>query len=490
MPRSGDTYTPIANSWNPAVGGTPVSSADWAAMLADIAQALSDSLSFTAGQKQAYLWGGVAGGTADALTLTLSPAITAYNNGMMFRFVTGASPNTGAATLAINGLAATTIQLNGAALSAGALAANTVYTALYYNSIFHLFGQSAGSSGGVPRRQTVLSSSVDSNGLPNFITAGSGLSAAIAATTTPVVMTAANGYGPAGQVDLVGRVTADTTISSLTGAQSVSSITRSGSTATVTTGSAHNLVTGAEITMSGATQTEYNVTAIVTVTGSTTFTYTVSGTPATPATGSPVYTVTNYLYGDIASGGGVTLGKGLLPPAYQFGGTYSTTANQFTFNIQEMVGKVGNGSTAAQTYRVYIGEVQCSSSAVTAQKNYALMGWCVSPFTATLPGTATVVTVTHNIGTKFILGDIRVELECTATDGTFSVGDVEFSAQTDMSSNYASSPMPRTITDRNTVVWRTGAYGAFFTNSKTAGGARVALTAANWKYRTIVTRGW
>ena len=52
---------PVANSWNPAVGGTPVSSADWIQMLADIAQALSDSVSFTAGQKQAYLWGGVAG---------------------------------------------------------------------------------------------------------------------------------------------------------------------------------------------------------------------------------------------------------------------------------------------------------------------------------------------------------------------------------------------------------------------------------------------
>ena len=488
MPRSGDTFTPVANSWNPAVGGTPVSSADWIQMLADIAQALSDSVSFTAGQKQAYLWGGVAGGTADALTLTLSPAITAYNNGMMFRFVTGASPNTGAATLAVNGLAATTIQLNGVALSAGALAANTVYTVLYYNSIFHLFGQSAGSSGGVPRRQTVLSSSVDSNGLPNFITAGAGLSAAIAATTTPIALTAANGYGPAGQVDLVGRVTADTTISSLTGAQSVSSITRSGSTATVTTGSAHNLVTGAEITMSGATQTEYNVTAIVTVTGPTTFTYTVSGSPATPATGSPVYTVTNYLYGDIASGGGVTLGKGLLPPVYQFGGTYSTTANQFTFNIQEMVGKVGNGSAAAQTYRVYIGEVQCSSSAVTAQKNYALMGRYVPAFTNTLPGSSVATTFSHNIGTSEVYGPIEIDVEAIAVDSGWQIGDRH---RIRLGTTTSSTQAANTIGwSRNSLVWSAGPNASpFFIHPKT-GGTSVAMTNASWKYRPVVDRGW
>lgn len=487
MPRSGDTYTPVANSWNPAVGGTPVSSADWAALLADIASALSDSVSFSAGQKQAYLWGGVAGGTADALTLTLSPAITAYNNGMMFRFVSGASANTGAATLAVNGLAATAIQFNGAALSAGAIAANTVYTVLYYNSIFHLFGQAAGSSGGVPKRQTVLSSSVDSNGLPNFITAGSGLSAAIAATTTPVVLTASNGFGPAGQVDLVGRVTADTTISSLTGAQTVSSITRSSQTATVTTGSAHNLVTGAEITMSGASQTEYNITAIVTVTGATTFTYTVSGTPVTPATGFPVYTVTNFLFADIASGGAVTLGKGLLPPVYQVGGTYSTTADQFTFNLQEMVGKVGNGSTAAQTYRVYIGEARCSSSAVTSQKNYALMGRYVSAYTSTLPAASTAVTIEHGLGTTLVLSRPSTIIKSIAADNGYVIGDICYEPVFFTSAVF--SPLPFTFTGRTSAQIATGNGAGWYLNPKT-GGTATLLTSASWAYAHIVDRGW
>ena len=487
MPRSGDTYTAPSNSWNPAVGGATIGSADWNALLTDIVAALTDSTSFAAGQKATYLWAGVVGGTADALTATLSPAITAYNNGMMVRFVTGASANTTTATLAVNGLAATTIKLNGAALGAGTLAADTVYTVVYYSSAWHLFGQAAGSSGGIPVRQTVLSSAVDSNGFPNYITAGSGLSAAIAATTTPIVLTVANGFGSAGQIDRVGRVTADTTISSLTGAQSVSSITRSSQTATVTTGSAHGLVTGSEITMSGATQTEYNITAIVTVTGSTTFTYTVAGSPATPATGSPVYTVTNFLYGDVASGGTVTLGKGLLPPVYQFAGTYSTTADQFTFNIQEMVGKVGNGSAAAQTYRVYIGEAKCSSSAVTSQVNYALLGRYTSAFTSTLPSTSTSVAFSSNIGTNEIYGDISIEIECLAVDNGYAIGDRVRRAGAN--SGGGASQHPIDITTRNTVQFSTGSTNAFYSPPK-GGGANTGLTAASWKYRLLKNRGW
>lgn len=68
--------------------------------------------------------------------------------------------------------------------------------------------------------------------------------------------------------------------------KSVSSITRSGSTATVTTGSNHNLSTGQMAKIAGAGESEYNGRFVVTVTGSTTFTYTVTGTPSTPASGT------------------------------------------------------------------------------------------------------------------------------------------------------------------------------------------------------------
>ena len=67
---------------------------------------------------------------------------------------------------------------------------------------------------------------------------------------------------------------------------SVSSIVRSGQTATVTTVSNHNLANNVPVTISGADQTEYNVTTAITVTGLNTFEYQVVGSPATPATGS------------------------------------------------------------------------------------------------------------------------------------------------------------------------------------------------------------
>lgn len=79
------------------------------------------------------------------------------------------------------------------------------------------------------------------------------------------------------------------TITYSTNGMPLTSITRSGSTATVTTTVAHGLTSGDTVRISGASETEYNGDVVVTVTGATTFTYTVSGSPATPATGTPVY---------------------------------------------------------------------------------------------------------------------------------------------------------------------------------------------------------
>lgn len=66
----------------------------------------------------------------------------------------------------------------------------------------------------------------------------------------------------------------------------LSSLTRTGTTATATTPTPHKLATGMTVTIAGAVQTAYNITAAVTVTGANVFTYQVSGSPATPATGS------------------------------------------------------------------------------------------------------------------------------------------------------------------------------------------------------------
>lgn len=76
----------------------------------------------------------------------------------------------------------------------------------------------------------------------------------------------------------------------MSGSQStiaISSITRSGSVATATIG-AHNYKVGTKVSISGASQSEYNGIVTITAKTSTTFDYAVTGTPTTPATGSPV----------------------------------------------------------------------------------------------------------------------------------------------------------------------------------------------------------
>jgi head-tail adaptor len=64
------------------------------------------------------------------------------------------------------------------------------------------------------------------------------------------------------------------------------SVTRTGTTATATSATAHNYVTGDYVTLAGATPAGYNGRVKVTVTAATTFTYTVDGSLATPATGT------------------------------------------------------------------------------------------------------------------------------------------------------------------------------------------------------------
>ena len=66
---------------------------------------------------------------------------------------------------------------------------------------------------------------------------------------------------------------------------SVTSITRVSATATVTI-TAHGFSNGDEVIISGATQTDYNGSFVISNVTANTFDYTVAGAPATPATGT------------------------------------------------------------------------------------------------------------------------------------------------------------------------------------------------------------
>lgn len=152
MPRSASTgvYTPPSNSFNPAVTDTTISSAAWNATAADFVAAFAHAPSSTralyptTGQVQdnAFLWGGTAGGTADAITINLTPAITAYVQGQRIQFRAGAAGNaTTTPTLAVNGLAATIItRSDGIALRADDIPANALIDVQYVGTNWRIVG--------------------------------------------------------------------------------------------------------------------------------------------------------------------------------------------------------------------------------------------------------------------------------------------------------------------------------------------------------------
>jgi hypothetical protein len=77
-------------------------------------------------------------------------------------------------------------------------------------------------------------------------------------------------------------------------AQTISTITRGGAgnlTATLTTAAPHGLATGNRVVISGATEANYNGTYVITVTGASTFTYTMATAPTANATVVGTYTV-------------------------------------------------------------------------------------------------------------------------------------------------------------------------------------------------------
>ena len=106
-------------------GDIPLATHKFTAM--KVGTAATDSLSLGQAQAEAFIWCGTAGGGADAITLSPSPAITAYAAGQRFVWMASGSTNTGATTVAISGLGAIALQDNGAALTAGQHAASKMF---------------------------------------------------------------------------------------------------------------------------------------------------------------------------------------------------------------------------------------------------------------------------------------------------------------------------------------------------------------------------
>ena len=238
--------------------------------------------------------------------------------------------------------------------------------------------------------------------------------------------------------------------------------------------------------------------AFVGATGATTVTATgtlvaTSANGTTNATGSivnPSWTGlstngTMYLYLDITASGVITPGSTTVQPVYQWGGTYGIASGQFTFNIQQMSGQVGNGSTAAQVNRVFVGEVTVAAAVVTAIVWYQLMGRFDSQFTTPLPGALTAMTKTHNMGVTPDVFDLV--LECISPEIGYIAG-ARLKGSSVFTSDGARLLMAVTAS-RTAVATLTGSSGAIATVNQSSGvGAN--MTAANWKWKMTASRSW
>lgn len=89
-------------------------------------------------QDSAPVYGSVSGGTANAQTVSLTPAITGYAGGQRFIFVAG-NTNTGACTLNVNGVGAKNITYKTlVALAPGAIIANQIVDVVYDGTQFQI----------------------------------------------------------------------------------------------------------------------------------------------------------------------------------------------------------------------------------------------------------------------------------------------------------------------------------------------------------------
>lgn len=554
MARNGSgTYSLPAG--NPVVTGTTISST-WAnTTLSDIATALTqslakdgqttptanlplggfkltglgvgtaatDSLTLAQAQAQGMNWCGTAGGTANALTLSPSPAISAYVAGQVFKFKSGASANSGATTIAISGLATIAVQVNGAACIGGEIEANQWYEIVVDASTTSCQLKKIGALTNARNAINTARATVASAATTADIWAAAGNEIDWTGTTT------CTGFPAAPQAGASRILICAAAAPFTAGANMLIDGTASGNTITL---AANDIVIVHAIT---TTQfrleiKKYDGTAVTSgymppvrqtvlsgpvdangysafggSTGSATVTATGTLKATAAAGGDTNYTgsITNpswtglstngtmYLYLDITSSGVVTTGSTTLAPVYQWGGTYSVTSGQNTFNIQEMKMEAGNGATASQVYRVFIGEVTVAGGVVTAITWYSLMGRYRSATTATLPGLATATSLSHNLGINVdaILGPLLAFAKCTTAESGWQIGDVmTLSAQ---GATGATAMPPLGLTGRNSAILQSGQGGttAWVGQIRTTG-AFFSLTAANWSYYVDVSRGW
>jgi hypothetical protein len=217
---------------------------------------------------------------ADTITATAALGMSAYATGQSFRFI-AVGNNTTAVTLNINAIGAKAITKNGTGpLEAGDILTGNIVEVVYDGTQFQLNGSAS-----------LLSSDNIWTGTNQFDVA----------LRVPRVTTAERPDGLVGYLQY--NVTLDRYEVSLTAVGPViDTLVHTLAVATCTTIANHGLSTGDYIFMTGASPSAYNGGYNVTVTGPTTFEYTMATNPGADATGGA------YVYAQWVSVGGATGG--------------------------------------------------------------------------------------------------------------------------------------------------------------------------------------
>lgn len=190
---------------------------------------------------------------------------------------------------------------------------------------------------------------------------------------------------------------------------------------------------------------------------------------------------TNFLYYDT---NGNTGSFTTVADAFQAGGTIPTTLNQHTYDTVNHIMWLGFGGSVNQANRIIIAEVDTNATVVTAIRVRAYGGKYDSGYTNTLVGAAGTYTKNHNMGTQEVT--FSEVLQCITAELNYVAGDV-IKDQLGTNSTYA-HPAGWQIKN-NTITTRRPASAAYSATNMTTGGY-TSLTAANWKYKVVISRNF
>lgn len=209
----------------------------------------------------------------------------------------------------------------------------------------------------------------------------------------------------------------------------ISSITFVTTTATVTTAASHGLSTGNLVTIQGALPTAYNVTnATITVTGLTTFTYTMASTPTINAstvgyyvatTATPSYNLWQEVALTATTPSGSTAGATnavstavntstmplVLPAGYSLRATVDSTQLVQAAQADSLVanGTLSGVVTLGNSKFTVTAASTAAAAALQTTAGAALLTLAATPYTPAVPSTITLTSAGNISGVNFTL---------------------------------------------------------------------------------------